>query len=100
MKLPAQIETKKVLLVLWIVFSIVYIAYDAYATVRYGLMQNAYQAGKADTINALISQANNKECQPFNVYSGENKADLINVSCLKQAGDQKSAGPATTPEKK
>lgn len=60
-------------------------------------MQNAYMAGQNDTVNKLLEQASNKECKPFNVYAGDKKADLINVSCLQQApkGSTPLAQPVT-----
>lgn len=52
---------------------------------RNGVLQNAYVAGQNDTVTKLLEQATNKDCKPFNVYAGEKKADLINVTCLQQA---------------
>ena len=53
-------------------------------------MQNAYIAGQTDTVNKLLEQAQNKECKPFNVYVGDKKADLINVTCLQQSSKETS----------
>jgi len=46
------------------------------------------QSGSEKTIVSVIQQAMDKKCEPFNVYAGENKADLINVACLKQASEE------------
>lgn len=83
-----KINWKTTLLVLWAVFSFVYISYTIYANFRDQVVQGAYIAGKNDTINALIQQAENKECKPFNIFSGEKKVDLVNILCLQQAPQQ------------
>ena len=82
----------KIAVIAWIVLSAAYIGYDQWMGFKVGVMENYYNAGKADTINALIAQAQ-KECKPFNVFSANNKVDLINVACL-----QSSTG-ATNPSK-
>ncbi len=60
-----------------------------YSNFKNVILQNAFIAGQTDTVNRLLEQAMNKECKPFNVYSGDKKADLINIECL-----QKAAAPA------
>ncbi|MDD5377209.1 MAG: hypothetical protein PHH16_03765 [Candidatus Gracilibacteria bacterium] len=80
-----KINWKSVLLTLWVVFSFLYISWNMYENFKMDVMQNAYIAGQTDTVNKLLDQASNKECKPFNVYVGDKKADLINVTCLQQA---------------
>lgn len=94
-----NINWKTTLLTLWAVFSFVYISYNIYNNFRTQVLQNAYMTGKSDTVNALIEQASNKECKPFNVYAGEKKVDLINVSCLQQAPKESSTQAPAVPQK-
>lgn len=84
------------LLILWAVFSFLYISWNTYGAFKVNVMQNAYIAGQNDTIAKLLEQADNKECKPFNVYAGDKKADLINVACLQQAGQP---APEAAPQK-
>ncbi|EKD44588.1 MAG: hypothetical protein ACD_71C00087G0003 [uncultured bacterium (gcode 4)] len=84
MKVPT-INWKATLLTLWVIFSFAYITYNMYDNFKTNVIQNAYLAGQNDTVKALITQAENKECKPFNVYAGDKKVDLINVTCLQQA---------------
>ena len=76
---------KTALLVLWVAFSFIYISWNMYEGFKINIIQNAYIAGQNDTVTKLLEQASNKECKPFNVYAGDKKADLINVSCLQKA---------------
>ena len=75
---------KTALISLWTIFSILYISYDIWTGFKVNVMQSAYNAGRVDTVKALLDQASNKECKPFNVYMDTQKADLINVACLQQ----------------
>lgn len=87
-------DWKSIILISWAALSFVYIAWGFYQDFRFTVMQNAYVAGQTDTVNKLLEQASNKECKPFNVYSGEKKADLINVSCLQQTAPATEKTPA------
>lgn len=80
-----KINWKASLLTLWVVFSFLYITWNIYEGFKLNVMQNAYIAGQNDTVAKLLEHASNKECKPFNVYAGDKKADLINVSCLQKA---------------
>ena len=42
-------------------------------------MQQAYQQGRTDTINVLISEA--EKCQAFSVFSTEKQIQLIKLGC-------------------
>ncbi|MDI6856604.1 MAG: hypothetical protein QMD21_07485 [Candidatus Thermoplasmatota archaeon] len=66
---------------IWIIFSIVYIFYDLWSDFKLKALNQAYQQGRIDTINALIEQA--KKCEPIPVFSGEKRIEVINVDCLK-----------------
>ena len=85
MDISAYFNWKTILLTLWVIFSFAYISYNMFDNFRNQVLQNAYMTGKAETVNALITQAENKECKPFNVYIENKKVDLINVACLQQA---------------
>ena len=66
---------------IWIIFSVIYICRDAWQNFITTKLNQAYQPGRADTINALIQQAESS-CQPFSVFSGEKQIQLINGDCL------------------
>ena len=80
----------RLILFLWVVFSVIYIGFNSWNNFRYTLTMNGYQQGVTDTVDQLIQQAENKECQSFHVYNKQDKKDieLINKSCLTKAQPQ------------
>ncbi len=77
----------RLIILIWLIFSAVYIGWDVWSDFMTQKIAQAYQAGKTDTIDALISQAE-AGCQPFSVFSGDKQIQLINVSCLQQSGTE------------
>lgn len=75
----------KIILCVWIILSVVYIGYDLWSDFRTKAINQAYLAGKNDTISQLFKEAERPECQPISVYNNEKQIQLINVTCLKQA---------------
>ena len=74
----------KFFVVLWMVFSIGYIGWSIWNTVRSSLVNQAYQQGVSDAVNQLIGEAENNNCQPIKIFNKEQKKDvsLINMICL------------------
>jgi len=68
-----------IVVLVWLIFSVVYICYDAWKDFQTGKLAQAYQAGRVDTINSLITEA--EKCQPFSVFSAEKQVQLIKVNC-------------------
>ena len=67
------------ILFLWVIFSVVYIINDVWSNYKKVQLVNAYNQGKADTINALIQEAD--KCQPFPVSNGEKEVQLTKIGC-------------------
>lgn len=80
-----QIQPKKIALWSYLALSAAFILYTIGVDFRDGLLRKAYEAGKTDTINALMENATNGKCEAVNVFSGEKKVDLLDVSCLRKA---------------
>jgi flagellar basal body-associated protein FliL len=94
-KVRSKTSILLIVLLVWVVFSLIYIGYDVWSDFKVSQMNQAYQQGRVETVNNLIGRAN-QDCQPFSVNSGENKVDLINVQCLQQQGNnqqQQQAAP-------
>ena len=70
-----------IILLIWIIFSVIYILYDIWSDFKLKALNQAYQQGRADTINALIQQA--EKCDSIPIFSGEKKIEVINVNCVK-----------------
>lgn len=79
-----------ILLLAWAVFSLVYIGYDTWTDFKAAKMNQAYQQGRVETMNRLVSKAK-EDCKPFNISSQNDKVNLINVSCLQQRGGNQGA---------
>jgi len=73
----------KILLILWLVFSVLYVGYNEWSRFKNFVMQRSYSQGVADAVNQVLEEA--KTCKAFPINLGENKANLVNVDCLKQA---------------
>lgn len=89
-----QIDAKKIAISAYVALSALYIAYTFAIDFRDGLLRNAFEAGRTETVNALIAKATDGKCEAFNVFSGEKKVDLVNVACLQKSPDA-SATPQT-----
>lgn len=81
------------LLVLWIAFSIFYIARDLWSDFQVSQLNNALNQGYSTAVNQLYEQASNKECNPVKLTNGENEIQVINVSCLQAAGGETEVAP-------
>lgn len=87
-KISPKISSKtalKLAIILWMVFSIGYICWDVWNDFKVKSVSQAYQTGRNETVNQLISQAENKECQPFSVFTDQKQIQLINIVCLGKA---------------
>ncbi len=74
---------------LYLLGSLIYIGADLWNKFQVNVMQASYQQGKSDTVQLLITQAENKECKAFPVYAGEKQIELINTACLQQKAGEK-----------
>ncbi len=69
------------ILVIWAVFSLVYIGFDMWRDFQEGQVQQAFNQGSASTINQIFSRTEN--CQPVNLFSENEQINLIRTDCLK-----------------
>lgn len=66
----------------WIVFSIVYIVWDAWTDFKNIQLSNAYQQGAVAAIDKIIEET--EKCQVVPVFSNEKEIQLVSVSCLEK----------------
>lgn len=71
-----------ILVLIWVVFSLVYILNDFWSDFKEKRLLQAYEQGRTDTINTVITEA--EKCQPFSVFSGEKQIQLMNLGCPQQ----------------
>ena len=65
---------------LWMVFSVIYIAWDIWSDFKNVQMFQAYEQGRTDTVSALIQEA--EKCEPVLVTGAEKQISVISVHCL------------------
>lgn len=73
----------RILLVIWVVFSLSYIAYDQWILFKNNALQKAYMAGQADFVQGFITEAKKDTCDVVTVFSEDEEVSVINVECLK-----------------
>lgn len=85
-----KIITKKSILILlaivWVIFSIGYIANDQWKNFQNAKMQAAYQKGVSDSVKMMISEA--AQCKTVPLYDGDKKTEVVSVECLQKANEQ------------
>lgn len=74
----SKINIKKILFSLVVIFLAAYFFWD----ISLKIINKIRWQGYAIAINGIIREAENPECRPFNVFSGEKQIQLINVNCL------------------
>ena len=85
----SDIPYKRIILILWLVFSILYVGWNEWNRFKTFVMERTYVAGRVDTINQLITEA--QKCKVVPVTSGGQQVNLVNIDCGKQ---QQPAAPA------
>ena len=95
-----QIFTKRNLLVfilvVWLAFSVYYIARDQWQKFQLGQLQVAYQKGSSDTVKLLIEQVD--KCIRVPVQDGDRKIEVVKVDCsLKETPPKETATPSVKP---
>lgn len=75
-----------IILIVWAVFSLVFIIVDAWRDFQVNQLQQAFNQGSASAISQIFSRT--KDCEAVNLFSGEEEINLVRVSCLEQAPEQ------------
>jgi len=87
--LKSKINPKNIgylVLVLWTIFSVVYISWGQWSAYKEKAIQASYDAGINSCVSRLITEAKNTSCQSFTVYNDKETVDVINVQCLSSDG--------------
>jgi len=83
----------KIVLIVWVAFSILYVGYTQYKYFAVYVAQASYQKGISDAVSQVIQQA--QACKPFPVTFGNQGVNLINTACSGQGGAQQPGNPNT-----
>ncbi len=79
----------KIIVVVWILFSILYVGFTQYRYFANAVAGRAYEKGLQDAVVEVLKQA--QECKAFPVTIGEQGVQLINVACLQQPEGESAA---------
>ncbi len=89
-----NIITKKNILVfgivVWVIFSIGYIAYDQWQEFKTQYAKTAYQKGVSDSIRTLIIAT--EKCVKVPLYDSDKKVEVVSVACLRNGSKSQSNG--------
>ncbi|MBI5511670.1 MAG: hypothetical protein HY903_23180 [Deltaproteobacteria bacterium] len=86
----------RLLVALWVLFSLAYIGNDFWKQYVTKRVDEARQVGRTELVNDILRLA--KSCEPFPVFNGDNRANLVEIDCLRRAAaGQGAAGAANRP---
>jgi hypothetical protein len=90
-------HTSKILLIVYITFSLLFIAYSFFNYLRSSVYNAWAQVWYTEAYRQISERAS--ECKVFNVNYWNQKYDLINVSCLQapNSNENTQVSPASTP---
>ncbi len=80
--MKCQHPVGKIIVVVWILFSILYVGFTQYRYFTNYVAGRAYEKGLQDAVVQVVKQA--QDCKAFPVTIGEQGVQLINVACLTQ----------------
>jgi len=76
----------KIVLIVWVLFSILYVGYTQYKYFTAYVAQTSYQKGLSDAVAQVIQQA--QACKAFPVTMGDQGVNLISTACNGQNAQQ------------
>lgn len=80
----------KIVLIVWLVFTTLYLVYGEYSRLTNFVAQSAYNQGYRDSATQLVAEVS--KCQPVPITLGTETVSIIGIECLQKA---MGANPAT-----
>ncbi len=84
-----QFPVLKIVLIVWVAFSVLYVGYTQYQYFTKVVASSAYQHGLSEAVMQVIQQA--QKCDPFQVQIDGRGVYLLNADCVK---NQPAAAPS------
>lgn len=72
----------KIVVIVWVIFSVLYVAYNEWNRFKVSVIQSSYNQGVEDAVAKVISEA--KTCKVFPINLGESKVMLVSTDCSQQ----------------
>jgi len=79
----------RIVLIVWVVFTTLYLVYGEYNRLANYVAKNAYNQGLTTAVTQIITES--EKCQPIPINVNDKKATLINIDCLKQPAAEEAA---------
>jgi hypothetical protein len=76
----------RIILIVWIIFTTLYLIYGEYNRLANYVAKNAYNAGITTAVTQIIAES--EKCQPVPINVDDKKATIINVSCLQKQAEE------------
>ena len=73
----------RIVILVWLVFSVLYVAFGEYNRLKNGVYNMGYERGQMDTVANVIVEA--QKCQPFPVTLDKAQTTLVSLECLQAA---------------
>jgi len=64
----------------WIIATTGYVLYDQWSNYQINGVRKAYETA----VNQVIAEVEKSGCQPFSIYSGQKKVELVDFECVKK----------------
>ncbi len=87
-----KFPVKKIILIVWVAFSILYVAYNEWTRFSAYVMQQSYSRGIQDAVGKVLEES--KNCKGFPINLGDKSVTLVNVECLKQVPQAEAPKPS------
>lgn len=68
------------LIIVWIVFSVIYVIVDQINDFKQGIVARSYEQGKVDAGKAIVNQAS--DCKPFVITVDDQRVELLSTRCI------------------
>lgn len=89
--LHKRLPVFRIILIVWVSFSVLYVAYNEWNRFRVYMMQRSYSRGVEDAVSKVLEES--KNCKGFPVNLGQTSVTLVNVECLKQQPQAEAPKP-------
>lgn len=93
LNMKKQKSPLKIIILVWIIFSIPYVIYTQYNYFKRFVADAAYEKGLTDAVSQLIQQG--QKCEPIPIRLRDQNISMINVACLTQGQANANAAQPT-----
>lgn len=86
-----KVSISKIVLIVWLVFTTLYLVYGEYSRLTGFVAQTAYNQGYRDSATQLVAEVT--KCQPVPITLGTQTVSVIGLECLQKAAEANASTP-------